>query len=341
MNLFQATFVKKILILIFLFHVFLFQKIYAKEKKVILKLATLAPISSIWGVLIKDIRKDVYLKTQKTDQKVILKAYYGGVQGDEVEMGKKILYGQLDGGFFTGNGLGAICKEARILDLPLNFKSFKEAKYVYKGIQADINAYFKKKGFFLLGIAPMGYAYFFSKKNIQTFEDIRRSKMWIWKGDKLVYEAMKIMKIPSVSVGFNEVKIALQTGLINGVYATPTALISLQWYQEISYMLDQPLAIVSSGVVFDLKSWKKLSSKNQNFLSSIIAKRLEEMAYKSLKSDEISLKELKKKGMKINPSKQPKQTVIDFTLKLKENLKGKIFSKELLFKVNQLLKEFR
>ena len=341
MNLFQEKFFKKILILIFLFHIFFFQQMNAKEKKVILKLATLAPISSIWGKLIKDIRKETYLKTQKTDQLVILKAYYGGVQGDEVEMGKKILYGQLDGGFFTGNGLGAICKQSRILDLPLNFNSFKEAKYVYQGIHGDLNAYFKKKGFFLVGIAPMGYAYFFSKKNIQTFESIRRSKMWIWKGDKLVYEAMKIMKIPTVSVGFNEVKMALQTGLINGVYATPTALVSLQWYQDINYMLDQPLSIVSSGVVFDLKSWKKLSSENQKLLSIIIAKRLEEMAYKSFKSDEISLKELKKTGIKINPSKQSKQAIKDFALKLKEKLKGKIFSKSLLLKINQLLKEFR
>ena len=316
------------------------QKLFA-EKKVILKLATLAPKSSTWGALMKDLQKMAYLKTKNSDQSILLKVYYGGVQGDEVEVAKKIRYGQLDGGFFTGNGLGELCKESRILDLPLSFRSFKEADFVYDKITDDLSPYFLKKGFVLGGIRAIGHAYFFSKHSVASIGDISKTKMWVWKGDQLVFEAMKVLKIPAIPVNFSEVSTALQTGLIDGVYSTPTALIALQWHKYLNVALDSKLTLVSSGVVFSGKKWKKLSKENQKILMDSVQKSLVKMGKKSRQDDIVSIRELKKSSIKWMRSKDDVGTIQAYADALKSALLGKMIPSKLMVRFRTLLEEYR
>ncbi len=265
----------------------------------IIKFATLAPKSSTWGKVINSIARDIY---KESDKEIILKVFYGGVQGDEREMEEKIRFQQIDGAFFTGNGLGSVVFEARILEIPGLIKTYEELDHVYKNIKGDLNIYFEKKGYYLIDLVDVGYAYFFSKQNITSFDDIRKSKMWLWKGDQFGTEIFKKLNIPAIPVSFTEVLPSLQTGLIDGVYSTPTALVSLQWYKEIKHMMNFPITLVSSGVVLSDKTWKSLSENEKAIITRQVTKNIEKYKPIIRKSDADTLNIIKENGITINPT---------------------------------------
>jgi len=63
-----------------------------------IKIATLVPKASSWGGKIEEARAAI---KEQTDGRVILKVYYGGVQGHAAKVKQKMKIGQLHGGDFT------------------------------------------------------------------------------------------------------------------------------------------------------------------------------------------------------------------------------------------------
>lgn len=299
------------------------------QKKLKISFATLAPKASTWGKMITEIVREVY---KKTDKKVLIRVYYGGVQGDEHEIEKKIRFHQIDGGFFTGNGLGAVAHEARILEVP-GYVEQDNVDKVYREIHPLLNKYFHKHGYELLGLMEVGYAYFFSKKPIANIHDISQTKMWVWRGDQLANKMMKMFQIPAIAVDFTEVIPSLQTGLIDGVYATPTALISLEWQKEVEYMLDLPITLVSSGVVFSKKKWETLEPSVQKIIRQAVTKKIDKYKPIIKKTDAQSIEVLRKNSLKIIPSQITKEEITK-----NNNLIGETFPKDLREKLKELRK---
>ena len=83
---------------------------------------------------------------KSTEKKIKIKVYYGGQMGDEAEIAKKIQVNQLDGAAFTGNGLGYVCPEARVLEIPFLFdNNFAKTDKIYQVMEKKLQSYFKKK----------------------------------------------------------------------------------------------------------------------------------------------------------------------------------------------------
>lgn len=319
---------KKIFLVLICFGIL---SIYAKKTK--LKIATIAPKSALWGKMLTRINKKIY---RQTDKKIYFNVFYGGTQGDEKQAVEKIKLGSLDGGFFTSNGIGFVCEEARILDVPFLFKNDKERKIVFKEGVKILSPYFEKNGFSLLGLMNIGRVYFFSKQKINSLEKIRESKMWLWKGDKIVGKFMDIFNIPAVPVSFVEVIPSLQSGLIDGVYCTPSALISLQWHNYMNYVLDYPISSsVSSGLVISSKKWQKISSKYKKIILKITEEELAKTEKIALQSDDKTLKLLKKKNIQFLALNE-KNLMQQYRGEIKENIEKKFFPEELYKKIESV-----
>ena len=319
----KFLFQKKIILLFII--LILTQFNYAKKQ---IKMATLAPKSSIWGKLIHQIAKDVY---HQTDKKLIIKVYYGGVQGDEKQVASKIRLGQLAGGFFSGNGLEDVCKEARILDVPFQFSKDIDIDLVYQKMYLKLKPYFAKNNYHLLGLMDIGYSYFYSAQKINSLDDIRKSKMWVWKGDKLATKIMKELKIPAIAISFPEVIPSLQSGLIDGVYCNPTGLLSLQWYTEMKYMLDLPFSLVSSGVVLSKETWNNLTASEKKIVQQSINKRIKETIVINRQADKDSLNLLQAniKTIPYSDANRTQDNLNTYQKKLKK-LRAKMFPQDLV-----------
>ena len=84
----------------------------------VLKLGVLAPEGTTWAKSINAIAEEM---AQKTNNRVSLKVFYGGNQGDEPVVLRKIRAQQLQGGIFTGRVLGEVYGSTRLMEVPFTF----------------------------------------------------------------------------------------------------------------------------------------------------------------------------------------------------------------------------
>jgi len=94
---------------------------------VTLKIATLAPDGTSW---MKQMRKGAKEISERTDGRVKIKIYPGGVMGNTNTVLQKMRIGQLHGAAFTGSSLSQVYPDAQLYSLPMVFRSYEEVEYV-------------------------------------------------------------------------------------------------------------------------------------------------------------------------------------------------------------------
>ena len=289
------------------------------------KIATLAPDGTTWMNVMNDMAKEV---KSKTAGQVKLKFYSGGVMGDEGDVIRKIRFGQVHGGGFTGRGLGELNSEERILELPQLFNNYQEVDCVIEKLQQRLADGFEKKGFVLLGWAEAGFVYVFTNKPIHSASDMRGVKMWLWEGDPLARALFKANGIVPVPLDLPNVLTSMQTGLIDAVYSTPYAAVAFQWHTRVKYMLKLKLSYASGALLVSKKQFDKLSPAEQKELRSIANKHLQRLTELTRKENDAALGVLKKSGIQmteIDPSSIEKAS-----LSVYDSLVGKLYPRDLL-----------
>ncbi len=306
----------------------------------VIKFATLAPDGSTW---MKAMRQFTEETTAKTAGRVKFKIYAGGVSGEDKDVVRKIRLGQLHAGGFTGVGIGEVAPAARLLDTPFLFKSAAEIDHVYKTMDADFRKIFESHGYVLLGWAEVGNVNIFSNTPVTKPEDLRNVKMWLWEGDPIAEATFQALHIKPIPLSITDVMTSLQTGMINGVYGSPLSVIALQWFARMKYVFALPLTNASGAVLISKKTFDSLSKEDQKTMLELGEKHLRALTLKSRKENEESVGILKKKGLIFTEPASP-SVVSDLEAAgqaARVSLVGKLYSRELLEKVETALKEFR
>jgi len=305
-----------------------------------IKIATLAPEGSTWMKALRKLDKEL---KKETGGELSFKFYPGGVSGDEKDVIRKMRIGQIHAAGFTGVGLGELLPESRVLDLPFLFESDQEVEHVYEKLQGYFADKFEQKGYVLLGWVPIGWVHFFSKKEIVSIDDLRQTKTWMWEGDPLVQTAYKTLGVSPFPLSVTDVLLSLQTGMIETVYASPVAALALQWFTKIKYMSQTPMGFGVGGILISKRKFKKLNDNQQEILKRLSGKFLKKLVHENNKDNVKSIQAMQGAGLKL-AKKPDEKTVKEFRQlgkKVQEALVGKLFSVDLLKKVNDSLKEVR
>lgn len=239
-----------------------------------LKIATLAPAGTTW---MKEMKKGASEIKKKTDGRIKLKFYPGGVMGNENSVHRKIKIGQLHGGAFTSGGLSHVYPEINTLSLPMLFDTFDEVDYVRSKVDAQLKRNIEENGFVLLGISEGGFARILSLSRLVDLESIRKSKVWIPEGDEVVQKSFSTLGISPVSLPVSDVFTGLQTGLIETVTVNPTAAIAFQWHSNMSYMTETPVIYIIGTLAIQKKVFDKLASGDQAIVRDEIGKAFKRM----------------------------------------------------------------
>ncbi len=319
---------------------FLFSTHLLNAKPITIKFATLAPDGSSWMKIMRAFAEDV---KQKTNGHIVFKIYPGGIQGDEKDVLRKIRINQLQGGGFTGVGMGEILPEVRILDTPFLFKNYAELDYVIKKFTPFFSHRFKQHGFTLIGWPEVGTVYIFTTKKVTTIDDFKKIKMWIWEGDPVAEATFKAFGLNPIPLSVTDVLTSLQTGLIEGVYTSPLACVVLQWFTKIKYMVDVPLTISNGAVLISNRVFKKLSPQEQQTLTELGFQYFQKLTEVSRQDNEKSLQMLKQNGIQVlklsNTENLKRFDAIG--QKARQSLIGRLYDADLLKEIEATLEEFR
>jgi TRAP-type C4-dicarboxylate transport system substrate-binding protein len=229
----------------------------------VLKFATLAPAGTTWVKLLEEWAEQV--RTQ-SNGRLVFKIYPGGVQGDEPDVLKKIRFGQLQGGAFTGYGIGLIHSPTRVLELPFLFENIDEIDYVRARLMPSIEQGYRNSGYELVGWMEVGYVYFFSRTPIATLDDLRQCRIWFWQGDPLGKAFFDAGGLAPVPLSIIDVYTSLSTGMIDTVYAPPLGAIALQWFTKTQYITNVPMANGIGSLVVSRRFYQSLPQDLQKLL---------------------------------------------------------------------------
>lgn len=231
----------------------------------VLKFATLAPQGSTWMKAFDAWSRELATKSQG---RLMIKFYPGGISGDEPDMLRKIRFGQLQGAALSGHGVGEIFPPARVLETPFLFRDHAEIDAVRAKIQPAIDAGFRNNQYELIAWMEVGNIHFFSTKPLASLNELARRRIWQWQGDRFIDAFFNANGWSPVALPITEVYTGLSTGMVDTVVSTPLASIAMQWAGKTPYMSSQPMATGIGAVVVSNKFYLALPADLQALLKS-------------------------------------------------------------------------
>ena len=259
-----------------------------------IKIATLAPQNSEWA---EKFQKGSIEIQERTENRVKLKFYWGGAQGNAKKILQKIKIRQLHGGTFSPTDFQEVYPDLNIYGLPFLFKDFDEVNYVRDRVDNQLEQGFKKLGFNTYGFAGGGFAYILSNEPIREYEDLKNKKIWLPQGDLISYEAMRSLNLLPVPLPMTDVLTGLQTGLIDIVAIPPVVALALQWHTKVSYITRVPVLYAMGFLAIDSKIINRINTDDRKVLNEVINRIYSEVDINSQQDSENAYEALSKIGI--------------------------------------------
>jgi len=260
----------------------------------VLKIATALPEGSSWMKVMRAGSKEI---KERTQGRVMIKFYGGGVMGNDKSVLRKVRVGQLHGGAFTAGGLSTVYPELKLYSLPFLFRNREEVVKVREKLDPLIKKGLYDKGFVSFGFAGGGFANLMSSTLVRGVSDVQGRKVWVPEGDAVSYAVMEAMALSPVTLNMIDVMTGLQTGLLDIVAATPTAALAFQWHTRIKYVADTPLVYVVGTMAIDRRAYKKISSEDQAVIEEVMGRIYEGFDRQGVTDDQAAIDALKKQGI--------------------------------------------
>jgi len=305
-----------------------------------LKIATLAPDGTSWMRAMRASAEEV---SQRTEGRVKLRFYPGGIMGNDQSVLRKIRAGQLHGGAITGTGLASIDPDSQVYGLPFTFRSYEEVDYVRERMDPLVIDGLKRSGYVSYGISEAGFAYLMSNRPIREIDDLKGRKVWAPEGDKISIRAFQSVGVSPIQLPLTDVLTGLQTGLIDTVGNTPTGAIALQWHTRVKYRADLPLLYTYGGLLIRDKALKRLSEPDRQVLQESIEQAIGKINTQIRNDNQEARKALAQQGIElVAPSDtemdQWQESVVSATNQLAAE---GVFSKQRLDLLRRTLREYR
>lgn len=258
------------------------------------KIATLAPEGSSW---LREMRAAADEVKQRTEGRVEFRYYPGGVMGDDATVMRKIRLGQLQGGALTGSELSLVYPDAVVYGLPFLFENHAQVTAVRREVDPLLKAGIRDKGFEVLSISGVGFAYMMSSKPLQSIEHLRAGKVWIPSNDRISERTFSSGGVSPIPLPLSDVFTSLQTGMIDIVGNTPAGTIALQWHTRVKHLFDAPLAYVVGFVVLDNRAFGRLSAADQAIVLEAFGTASNRIDAENQRADESAMAALRGEGI--------------------------------------------
>ncbi|MGI9238464.1 MAG: TRAP transporter substrate-binding protein DctP [Woeseiaceae bacterium] len=261
---------------------------------VTLKIATVTPEGSQW---MKDMRAGAAEIKERTEGRVQIKYYGGGIKGDDKKVLGQIRIRQLHGGAFTPSALSSQYADLNLYGMPLIFDSEEEAAYVRSRLDERLQQGLEDAGFVNFGFATSGFANILSNTPVRSHADLKGKRVWVPEGDSISYASMEALSLSPVTLPLTDVLTGLQTGLIDIVAIPPIVALIMQWHTKVKYVTRVPLVYTYGFMAIDKKTFDKISAADQAVVRDVMDKTYENFDKVNLVDNEGAFEALVNSGI--------------------------------------------
>jgi TRAP-type C4-dicarboxylate transport system substrate-binding protein len=263
-----------------------------------IKLATLAPENSSLMKIFREMDSEL---RKETEGRVGFKLFSGFALGDERDIFRKLRFGLIHGATFTSNFLADINPDIRTLQVPFLFNNYEEVDYVLGKMVAEFNQSFSKRGYQVLGWSEIGFIHIMSTIPITKVADLKGKKVWSRANAPLANAVFNKAQAAPVTIASPDVLVALQTNLVEVVYNSPYYALVTQWYTQVKYLNNLPLAYMGGALLVSNKTFSSLSSQDQETTRKVCMKYTRRLTDRTRKDNDEALKLILSRGVKSIP----------------------------------------
>ncbi len=260
-----------------------------------IKIATITPEGSQW---MREMRAAAAEIKQRTEGRVVVKFYGGGVMGNDKKVLRKMRIGQLQGGAFTSGSLATYYPDIVLYTLPLIFESQDEVDYVRARMDPVMAAGLDKAGLVTFGFAGGGFGELMADRPVMRNDDLRGQKVWVPEGDPISVKGLEALDLLPVVLPITDVLTGLQTGLLDAVVVPPIGAVVLQWYTKVSYVTELPIAYTMATLVIDKRVFNRLSENDQAVFREVMTAVYDSFDRSNRVDNESARQALIKNGLK-------------------------------------------
>jgi TRAP-type transport system periplasmic protein len=244
----------------------------AAQAPVHLKLATLAPENSPWHTALADMGA---AWTKATSGRVVLTIFAGGSVASESSAIAKMnpSVGSLQAATLTVSGLGEIDEAFNVFGMPFFFESDRELEAVQTALTPMLSSRLESRGYRLINWGNAGWVRLFSKMPIRNLDDAKRAMLYTTEGEPRTVHWYTQNGFHAVPLKQADIPTELKraAGSINAAPSPPYFALALQFYRDAPYMLDVPLAPLTSATVITNRVWESISPEDRNTMLEVAA----------------------------------------------------------------------
>ncbi len=306
-------------------------------KKIIVKMATLAPEGTDWHGLLVDLGQQWI---EATDGEVRLRIYPGGVVGDERDMIRKMRIGQIHGAAITNEGMTEINPYFSAFFMPMMYQSYEEVDFVRERLNDELYDETEKNGFKILTMVDVGWVYWFSSEPVYTPEDLKKSKIFTWAGDYKSAQLYEKHGYQPVPMAITDVLSGLQTGLINTLGFNPMYALAQQLFGIADNMLDMKWGNMTAAIVIDNRTWNRIKPEYQSMMLDIAQNMGNNFQKKNRHETNKAIDVMKEYGLTVNtPMPDQVKKWEDLIERMYPDLRGSLIDEVTFDRLMEIIKE--
>lgn len=310
----------------------------APADAITLRVATLAPNGSAWMRVLNAWNNSL---KQRTSNRLQFRFYAGGAAGDERDAVRKMRVGQMDGAVITTVGLAQIVRPVLVLQAPGVCTSYAKLDAVRSQLAAEFEREFDTAGYKLMGWGDAGVGRVFANRPIIGPSDMRQTRMWSWRDDPLWQAVLSAAGVTGVELGLPEVYPALQTNRIDAFPGTALAAIAFQWNTKATHVTGGTHDVVIGATVLKKEKFDALAPDLKAALVETSTQAHQALAARIRRDDEAALRTILSRGV-TQDNTTPQQAAWEQVFRqARTSLAGRLYSAELLARVETIARGVR
>lgn len=280
---------------------------------------------------------------ERSDGRLKILFYSGGVMGDEPDLVRKIKLGQLHGAGLTGLGTGTAVPAVRVLEQPFLFRDLDEVDAVRAKLDPRFAELFREAGFELMTWTEVGFIELYSRQPLTSLDDARGRRLWVWSADPIAVAIGKaIPELSGLPLGVPEMIAAANAGGVDVMYSSPLALVASGLHGKMRHVIDLPVAYGTGSMLIDRRALDALPPDLQRVFLEASREILPEMIAETRRQNREAKAALIEQGLVVHQPDPALAAAIEERLRpVRRGFVGGAYSAELLGEVEAAIEAVR